>query len=191
MPKVIEDVQIFRAVIKTIAERGYAGATTRQIADAAGVSEVTLFRKYGSKAELVKRTINSLVQQSEFESSTEYTGDIRADLLRVLKAYHEGVVRNEHFFFVLFAELSRNPELADSFTQPMGLFQSIGQLLLHYQSDGVLKAENPPHSVASLIGPLIYFSMISRSAGYTLMPPMEMDAHVQFFLEGRCKPIEV
>ena len=43
MPKVIEDDQIFRAVIQTISERGYAGATTRQIADAAQISEVTLF----------------------------------------------------------------------------------------------------------------------------------------------------
>lgn len=189
MPKVINDLQIFQAVIKTIAERGYAGATTRHIAECAEVSEVTLFRKFGTKAELVKCTINALVDQTEFESATEYTGDIRADLLRLLKAYREGVIRNEHFFFVLFAELSRNPELADSFSQPLGLFQSIGQLLLHYQADGVLKAENPLHSVASLLGPLIYFSMISRSAGYTSMPPMEMDAYVQYFLEGRCKSI--
>ena len=185
MPKVIEDKQIFQAVIKTIAERGYAGATTRQIAEAAGVSEVTIFRKYDTKAELVKRTINSLVEQSEFESATQYTGDIRTDLLRVLKAYGEGVIRNEHFFFVLFAELSRNPELAESFSQPLGLFQSIGQLLLRYQTDGVLKAENPFHSVASLLGPLIYFSMISRSSGDTSMPSMEIDTHVRYFLEGR------
>ena len=109
MPKVITDGQIFQAVMEVIAKLGYAGATTRQIADAAGVSEVTLFRKYGSKAELVKRAISALVEQTEFESATQYTGDLRADLLRVLRAYQEGVVRNEHFFFVLFAELSRTP----------------------------------------------------------------------------------
>ncbi len=191
MPKVITDTHIFQAVMKTITERGYAGATTRQIAEAAGVSEVTLFRKYGSKAELIKRTIGSLVEQSGFESATQYTGDIHADLLRVLKAYRKGVIRNEHFFFILFAELSRNPELTDSFSQPLGLFQSIGQLLARYQSDGVIKAENPLHSVASLLGPLIYYAMISRSAGDISMPPIEMDAHVQCFLEGRYKPVEM
>jgi AcrR family transcriptional regulator len=190
MPKVITDIQIFQSVMKTIAERGYAGATTRQIAEDAGVSEVTLFRKYGSKAQLVKRTINSLVEQSEFESAIQYTGDIRADLLRVLMAYREGVIRNEHFFFVLFAELSRNPELTDSFSQPLGLFQSIGQLIVRYQSDGVLKSENPLHSVASLLGPLIYYTMIARSAGEAWMPPMEIDSHLRYFLEGRYQPIE-
>jgi AcrR family transcriptional regulator len=190
MPKVIADMQIFQAVMEIIAARGYAGATTRQIAEAAGVSEVTLFRKYGSKAELVKRTISSLVEQSEFESATQYTGDIRADLLRVLKSYQEGVIRNEHFFFVLFAELSRNPELADSFSQPMGLFQSIGQLLARYQAEGVLKPENPLHSVASLLGPLIYSSMIARSAGKDFVAPMQIDPHVRYFLEGRYQSFE-
>ena len=98
MPKVIADMQIFQAVMEIIAERGYAGATTRQIAEAAGVSEVTLFRKYGSKAELVKRTISALVEQTEFESATQYTGDIRADLLRVLQAYQEAVILTRALF---------------------------------------------------------------------------------------------
>jgi len=185
MPKVIVELQIFQAVMETIAARGYTGATTRQIAEAAGVSEVTLFRKYGSKAELVKRTISALVEKTEFEAATQYTGDIHTDLQRVLQAYREGVILHEHFFFVLFAELSRTPELADLFSQPLGLFQSIGKLLSRYQAEGVLKPENPLHSVASLLGPLIYFSMIARSAGDTSMPPMELEAHVRYFIEGR------
>ena len=119
MPKVITDMQIFQAVMEIVAERGYAGATTRQIAELAGVSEVTLFRKYGSKAELVKRTISALVEQGEFESATKFTGNIQADLLRVLQAYQATVILHERFFFMLFAEFSRTPELADSFSQPM------------------------------------------------------------------------
>jgi len=187
MPKVITDMQIFQAVMEIVAERGYAGATTRQIAEAAGVSEVTLFRKYDSKAELVKRAVNALVEQSGFESATHYTGDVRADLLRVLWAYQETVILHERFFFSLFAEFSRTPELADSFSQPMGLFQSIGKLLSRYQANGMLKPENPLHSVASLLGPLIYFSMISRSSGDASMPPIKLEIHIQHFLEGRFK----
>jgi AcrR family transcriptional regulator len=45
MPKVIADVPIFQAAMEIIAELGYAGATTRQIAENAGVSKVTLFCK--------------------------------------------------------------------------------------------------------------------------------------------------
>ncbi len=188
MPKVIADLQIFRAVMETIGARGYAGATTRQIAESAGVSEVTLFRKYGSKIELVKRAINALVEQTEFELATQYTGDIRADLLRVLQAYQQTVILHERFFFALFAEFRHTPELTDSFSQPLGLFQSIGDLLLRYQTEGVLRPENPLHSVASLLGPLLYFSMIVHSVGDTSMPPVDLGKHIQIFLEGRFKP---
>jgi AcrR family transcriptional regulator len=185
MPKVIADMQIFQSVMEVITERGYAGATTRQIAESAGVSEVTLFRKYGSKAEMVKRAISALVEQTEFQSATQYTGDIRADLLRVLHAYQATVILHERFFFVLFVELSQNPELADSFSQPLGLFYSIGELLSRYQSEGVLKPENPLHSAASLLGPLIYFSMIARSVRDTFMQPMEIEELIRNFLDGR------
>ena len=187
MPKVIEDMQIFQAVMEIVAMRGYAGSTTRQIAESAGISEVTLFRKFGSKAELVKRTISALIEQTGFETAARYSGDVQADLLRVVKAYREGVIRNEHFFFVLFAELSRTPELAGSFSHPLGMFQSIGNLLSRYQAEGVLKPENPLHSAASLLGPLIYFSMIARSAGDSSMPSMDSESHVRHFLEGRIK----
>lgn len=185
MPKVIADMQIFQAAMTIIAERGYAGATTRQIAEAAGVSEVTLFRKYGTKAELVKRAIEALIEQTEFESAAQYTGAIGADLLRVLAAYQESVIMHEHFFFVLFAELSRTPELADSFSQPLGLFQLIGQLLARYQADGVLKPENPLHGVVALLGPLIYLSMIERSTTDLSIPPIDIEMHIHSFLEGR------
>jgi len=188
MPKVITDTHIFQAVMEIIAERGYAGATTREIAEAAGVSEMTLFRKYGTKAELVKRAIAALVEQTEFESATQYTGDIRADLRRVLQAYQETVVLHGQFFFVLFAEFRHTPELADSFSQPFGLLRSIGQLLARYQTDGVLKSENPLHGGAALLGPLIYLSMIEHSIAGISIPPVDIEMHIRSFLEGRYQP---
>ena len=38
-------------------EQGYAGATTRAIANRAGVNEVTIFRQFGSKANLFKEAV--------------------------------------------------------------------------------------------------------------------------------------
>lgn len=190
MPKVIVDMQIFQAVMEIIAERGYAGATTRQIADSAGVSEVTLFRKYGTKAELVKRAIAALIEQTEFESATHYTGDIRADLRRVLQAYQNAVVLHGRFFFVIALELSRDPEMMDFFWQPFGLFQAIGQLLARYQADGLLKSENPLHGAAALLGPLLYLSMIDGSMADKTIPPLDIEVYIGHFLEGRESNIE-
>jgi AcrR family transcriptional regulator len=185
MPKVIQDSQIFEAVIKTVAEQGYTGATTHQIAETAGVSEVTLFRKYGSKGDLIRQTISALVEQTGFQAATTFTGDIHTDLKRVLQAYQATVVLHEHFFFALFADVNHSPALANSFSPALGLFQSIGELLGRYQTEGVLQTENVYHSVASLLGPLIYLSMIARSSGNDFMPPIQIESHIRFFLNGR------
>jgi AcrR family transcriptional regulator len=185
MPKVIEDDAVFKAVMQTIVERGYAGATTKQMAEAANVSEVTLFRKYDSKLNLVKQAISVIVEQTDFEAAIQYTGDIQTDLLNVLFAYENSVVLHGQFFAVLFSEISRNPELANSLDQPINLFSSIGELMSRYQMEGILREEHPLHAVAALLGPLIYTSMIRSSIPDGFLPPMELKNHVKYFLEGR------
>ena len=49
--------QILTAAAHVYAEHGFRGATTRRIADAAGVNEVTLFRSFGSKAALIEAAL--------------------------------------------------------------------------------------------------------------------------------------
>lgn len=185
MPKVIDDEKIFDAVMRTIVERGYAGATTKVLADAANMSEVTLFRKFGSKSELVKRAIQALVEQTDFKSATKYSGDIQADLMRVLQAYQGSVVMHEKFFASLFFEISHNSEMADSFGQPLALFRSIGELLTRYQKDGVLQKEHPSHAAASLLGPLVYTAMMRNTISGNLIPPIDLEEHIAKYLEGR------
>jgi AcrR family transcriptional regulator len=43
---------ILRAAVALVSEKGYLGATTREIARAAGVTELTVFRHFGSKERL-------------------------------------------------------------------------------------------------------------------------------------------
>jgi AcrR family transcriptional regulator len=45
--------KLLEAAAKVFAESGYRGATTRRIAQQAGVSEITLFRHFGSKDALI------------------------------------------------------------------------------------------------------------------------------------------
>lgn len=52
-PMIENRARILDAAARVYAEFGYRGATTRRIAVAAGVNEVTLFRTFGSKAALL------------------------------------------------------------------------------------------------------------------------------------------
>ncbi len=51
--------QLLEATLKLISEKGYLGATTREIAQQAGVTELTLFRHFGSKEKLFEEVLKS------------------------------------------------------------------------------------------------------------------------------------
>jgi AcrR family transcriptional regulator len=112
MPKIVADEQVFQATRQVVIERGYTGATTKQIAEMAHISEVTLFRKYGSKAELTRRAIEAMASEIDFETAAQYTGDVTADLQRVVQLYQEMADKHGQFFYLLLAEIPRHPELA-------------------------------------------------------------------------------
>ena len=50
--------KLLAATLKMISLKGYLGTTTREIASAAGVTEVTLFRHFGSKENLFEEMLN-------------------------------------------------------------------------------------------------------------------------------------
>ena len=57
MARAISDHQILEAALAVIVKQGYAGATTREIAATAGINEVTLFRRFGSKQKLLTAVV--------------------------------------------------------------------------------------------------------------------------------------
>ncbi len=185
MPKIVADDTIYSAAMQTVLERGYAGATTKQIAEAANISEVTLFRKYGNKAKLIKQAISALAKQIDFESATQYTGNAAADLLRVTQMYQGTTDKNGQFIYAIILEIHRNPDLIDVIHEPMGMFDAIGQLLARYQAEGILKHEDPFSAVAGLLGPLMATNMIRGVSANIPFPPIDLLQHVDSFLNGR------
>ena len=52
--------QLLEAAARIYSEAGFRGATTRRIADEAGVNEVTLFRLFGSKGALIAEAVRAV-----------------------------------------------------------------------------------------------------------------------------------
>lgn len=59
MKKSTTNEQLLKATLKLISEKGYLGATTREIAQEAGVTELTLFRHFGSKEKLFEELLKT------------------------------------------------------------------------------------------------------------------------------------
>lgn len=60
--------KLLEAAMRVFAESGFRGATTRRIADAAGVNEVTLFRLFKSKSALINEVAALYARQRSEEA---------------------------------------------------------------------------------------------------------------------------
>lgn len=187
MPKIVHDEEVFQAVMRVMMERGYSGATTKELAAAAGISEMTLFRKYGSKVGLVKLAFNAIADQVDFDSATEYSGDVKADLLGIVERYRSLAQGYGPFLFQLMPEAARHPELTEALQRPMRVMGDIAQLIARYQAEGVLHEEPPFHSTAILLGPLMYIEMLNGRIVKEGLPTMDIENYVLRFLNGRLR----
>lgn len=187
MPKIVTDEAVFDATLKTIFDKGYAGATTKQIAEMAGVNEATLFRKYGSKIELVVKAIESALVAADTQSAIYYTGDVRQDLLRVLTRFFEieSQQTEGHIFMLLASEMNRHPELQQIISIPLAVIGKIGALLSQYQDEGILKKENPIQATATLIGPVALIIRLGSLSQKFEMPEIDLTAVIDNYLTGR------
>jgi AcrR family transcriptional regulator len=184
MPKVIDEALIFRTVIDRLVSHGYEGATTKEIADIAGVNEVTLFRKYGSKAELFEKAINHQLADTPL-NKLAYTGELEADLIAIIKAYMKTNEMYGEIIPTILGELPRHPDLKGAFKTPWDNIQVIVKIVQAYQAQGLLKQESPLSSLNALIGPLMTSQMIRRANLGLPVPDLEPGEYVHAFLHGR------
>jgi len=100
------------AAIDLIAEQGYDGTTTKEIAAAAGFSEVTLFRHFGSKEALLVAAFERYHYAGEMTKlfDERLTWDVRADLLLIGRTYHAIMNRNRKLLNIVTRGGSRLPE---------------------------------------------------------------------------------
>lgn len=91
------------AAIDLMAEKGFKGAATKEIAAAAGVSEMTLFRHFGSKQNLLEAAVDRFHYAGEMRKifNEKIIWDIQTDLQLISRTYHELMNRNRKLFLII------------------------------------------------------------------------------------------
>ncbi|HST07582.1 MAG TPA: helix-turn-helix domain-containing protein, partial [Gemmatimonadaceae bacterium] len=82
--------EILSAAAGVFAQHGFRGSTTRRIADAAGVNEITIFRQFGSKEALIREAMQHLTQAERLESLP----DVPVDPEREVTAWSESYMQH-------------------------------------------------------------------------------------------------
>lgn len=97
---------------KLYAEHGWLGTTTRRIAEAAGVNEVTLFRQFGSKESLLLEAITLASGDEGAVRLPERPRALRAEITDWAIAHHQSIKEKSGIIRACLAEWEQRPELA-------------------------------------------------------------------------------
>jgi AcrR family transcriptional regulator len=106
------NAQLIQAALQVYAESGSRGATTRRIAEVAGVNEVTLFRHFGSKEALVRRALEWVGEHALAVRLPVEPLDPGEELLAFCRAQHRGLFQVRALVRRTMAEHEEHPEAA-------------------------------------------------------------------------------
>jgi AcrR family transcriptional regulator len=181
MPAPIDQQIIFNAALKTITERGYTAATTKLIAEEAGIGEVTLFRRFGNKDTLILEALKQEIATLDHAVSL-YSGKLEADLNQIVSAYQALLQARAPLMLAVYTEVAQHPELATIFEYPKRIMQKMLEILVRYQTEGKLIRKEPMQQLAELFGPVMMLMLFETV--YRGEAPLDIKKHVKSFLKG-------
>jgi len=106
--------RILDAALRVFGRDGVSGATTREIARVAKVNEVTLFRYFKSKNELLRQVVmqsSKRYEQVFAEASLKTPGDLRRTVRTYAETYAQKLRDNENLVRTFMGEMNRHLKL--------------------------------------------------------------------------------
>ena len=159
--------EIVRAAIKLFSQRGFRGTTTKEIAQAAGISEAIIFRHFATKEELYRAIIDQVSCEVGISNPCEIVSDAisRKDDRAVFEGlafhalnHHED--DKEFHRLLLYAALEGH-ELAQMFWERtvIQFYEFLGAYIAERQLDGAMRDIEPRVVVRTFIGTIIHHSL--------------------------------
>lgn len=111
-------LSILQAAVEVFGQKGFNGATTKEIAKAAGISEATIFRHFANKTEVLYEIVNSVVPTIGVETLEKTieeckTLDAREALQRLMQNRFETISQSKVFMRIIFTEIKYDEKLRD------------------------------------------------------------------------------
>jgi AcrR family transcriptional regulator len=105
--------RLVEAAAKVYGELGFRGATTRRIAEEAGVNEVTLFRTFGSKAALIIEVMHRNLGDGRAKALPEVPVDPLAELTAWATGYMAHATAHRGMIMQAMGEIFERPEILE------------------------------------------------------------------------------
>jgi AcrR family transcriptional regulator len=190
--------KLLDAAARVFARHGLAGATTRAIAEEAGVNEVTLFRHFQTKDRLLAAVVGENFGDAGNEPADATlppaTADLRADLVAHARHYEKLLKHNISLVRTMIGEIHHRHRGHEKQVFS-GIFGPVKAAILERirlaQEAGELSADLQADILADLFGAMIFTGTLRRTAPHLHLnysAATYLEAAVDLILNGARPP---
>lgn len=194
-PSMIDDHRnrILHAAARVYAQHGWRGATTRRIAEEAGVNEVTIFRQFGSKDALLDSVMHECARLEQEVVLPTHPLHPESELFRWVHAHHASLSAMRDIVRQMMSEAAERPGVATCAAEgPSGAFAQLRQYAVQLRRQGWIT--NPdatrPSDVRGAVT-MLMGAVFADAMNREIMPAMfpqsvdeSLHAYVRIFLRG-------
>lgn len=185
--------RILQAAARVYTQHGWRGATTRRIAEEAGVNEVTLFRHFGSKDALLEQMMRDLVAESEQVRLPDQPGDPEHELIQWASARHSETCSRRPLIRQMMSDFEERPELVPCAVEgPHSAMSQLRRYVDQLFSTGFIDARDvvSPAEIEAAVS-MFMGAVFADGMNRDVMPVMftqpvddTLRAYVRIFLRG-------
>ena len=186
--------RILQAARRIYSQFGWRGATTRRIAEAAGVNEVTIFRQFGSKDALLDAVMADSAMHDAIPPLPRVPVHPEQELSQWALAQHQRLVEMREMIRQMMGQATERPEVASCAANgPCGAAVLLREYVVRLRRGGWLArgpGSTPPADVSAAVA-MFMGAMFADAMGRDVMPDMfppspekAIPAYVRLFLRA-------
>src|ERR671914_1453718 len=157
--------RILEAAARVYAQYGFRGATTRLIAQEAGVNEVTLFRLFGSKAQLFDELLNKQLHASNVPILPKEPGDPEVEVTEWCAVLLSQMRASRSFLRKMIGETEERPEAARSAcVGPHAAAESLERYVERLRARGLADPDADTRTAISMFMSALFGDVMVRDA---------------------------
>ncbi len=182
--------RILEAAFNICVKFGLSGVTTKAIAKAAGVNEVTLFRHFGTKEKLLSAAIDQFGGPALAPAiESRFTGEYRRDLITFGITILNILIERREILLMLLCESIRNSDVRRIMARnPLEIRKMLAKYFKSQMDKGTIKKQHPEAMAQAFIGMFFTYAVALNFTDEGIEPSISnADLVAQFvdiFIEG-------
>jgi AcrR family transcriptional regulator len=180
--------QLLHAAMKVYSTSGVRGATTKKIAQEAGVNEVTLFRHFGSKDALMQEALRWKAQALFTSTLPAEPVDPFAELLAFSQHHYDALSKHRDLIRVSMGEFAEHPEATQlACREAAAMDAALRSYLERMRAKGWASGDWQPELAASMLLGMLFSDVMGRDCMpqcYPFSPTEGIRQYVTLFLKA-------